>query len=334
MNGTYGVSQHGRLEFGYFYSLSFQNVDVQGVADWKSKGLLSAKCPHPVFEEAFRVETADENENEDTQVQPAKVKSATLEIEWSVELQKRLGCANPEHNKWFRRSPLCLKIWEQNRSSNLERVVRQRKIEQPDSKRPLLLQVESFGDGPRFSSRAFADRTIAAGLTGLRFEPTKVQLVVDRTNTAIEASFDTDLVEWLWVGAPCSRIATIEGAPNVCPFCWFGTVVCSECGYLQNDCLKCGDYIFTANDLGKPGLEMLRGRDNPKIVEGRLWDGSDAICGRSYRIGFVTRRLVEFLLAVHAAPFMATPVAVCVDGMSAEQRRLLKRCQDLSSLKL
>lgn len=332
MNGTYGVSQHGRLEFGYFYSLSFQNIDVLGVADWLTKGAISAKCPHPVSEEAFRVEIADEDEK--TEVNPPEENPDTVKFKWSGEEQKQLGCTDVSHNKWFRRVPLRLKIWEQNRSDYLERVVRQRKIEQPDSKRPLLLQLESFGDGPRFSSRTFADRINAAGLTGLRFERTKVELVVDRANTPVEASFDTDLVEWLWIGTPCSRIATIEGAPNVCPFCGFGTIVCSECGYVQDDCLKCGDFVFKPNDSGKPGLRMLPGRDNPEIVEGRLWDGSDAICGRSYRIGFVTRRLVEFLLAVHAAPFMATPVAVCVDGMSAEQRRLLKRCQDLSSLKL
>ena len=77
---------------------------------------------------------------------------------------------------------------------------------------------------------------------------------------------------------------------------------------------------------------MLMGSENRQIINGKLWDGSDLICGRDYTVGFVTRRFVDWLISIHAAPLCATEVAVCVDGMSEAQLANLERARDVSTL--
>ena len=53
-----------------------------------------------------------------------------------------------------------------------------------------------------------------------------------------------------------------------------------------------------------------------RILEGPKWDGSDIInCGWY----FITKRALEVLLSVHAAPFYARPARVDVEGLSKQQ---------------
>lgn len=334
MSGVYGVSQEGQLRFGCFYSLVFQHTDVMGPPKWLMEGMLSADHPHPPAEDAFIVVIADDHEDsvEEVQGDSKGRQNAAEDFYWSNELEEKLCCSNSSHNSWIRRRPIRLKVWENNRHDFLEKAGLRENVK-PYVAKHLLLQLESFGDGPRFSSRALAEKINAVGLSGLRFETTSIKEVVDSCNAAIVPSFDTDVVEWLFVGEPCDRPAAIRHAQNACPFCGFGPIVCDVCGHLQNDCPSCGDYIFKPNEAGKPGLEMLPSPESRKIIAGCLWDGSDAICGRRNTVGFVTRRFVDFLLAVEAAPFYATPVAVCVDGMSKEQLRWLDQALDVGSLR-
>ena len=335
MSGRYGVSQHGQLEFGYFYRLFFGHADNFTDPDSLADGMFAANHPHQLPEDAFRVQIFEEDEDADRSGHRRRIEqqTAAAEFHWPDEVKKRLCCPDPSHNRWIRRGPLRLKVWENNRFDCIENAGLRKKAERHVAEH-LLLQLGWFGDGPRFSSRRLAEKINTAGLSGLRFEPTVIKKIVDRFDAAINPSFDIDVVEWMFVGTPCYRLATIQGAPNACPFCGFGPIVCNKCGHLQDYCPECGDYMFKPNDAGIPGLHMEREDESQSIVAGQFWDGSDAICSRDYSVGFVTRRFVEFLIAIKAEPFYAMQIAVCVDGMSREQLSWLDQAKDLGSLKL
>jgi hypothetical protein len=68
--------------------------------------------------------------------------------------------------------------------------------------------------------------------------------------------------------------------------------------------------------------------DGDGIVEGDTWDGTD-FCDAT---GTVTTRFLDFLLAVHAFPFVAEPVLVDVSRMTEAQRKMLDESQELPGL--
>jgi len=51
------------------------------------------------------------------------------------------------------------------------------------------------------------------------------------------------------------------------------------------------------------------------VLEGHLWDGSDFFS----HMRVVTKRVVNWLLAIHAVPFIATPIPVDISKMSDVQ---------------
>jgi hypothetical protein len=57
-------------------------------------------------------------------------------------------------------------------------------------------------------------------------------------------------------------------------------------------------------------------RDRKMVIEGKTWDGSDLIHNR-----LASKRFIDWLLGIHAAPFYAEPVYFCVDGMSDQQKK-------------
>jgi hypothetical protein len=58
------------------------------------------------------------------------------------------------------------------------------------------------------------------------------------------------------------------------------------------------------------------------IIDGKTWDGSDLFQWR-----YASKRFIDWLLRVHAAPFYAQPVWFCVDGMNDQQERWLDELQ-------
>jgi hypothetical protein len=58
-------------------------------------------------------------------------------------------------------------------------------------------------------------------------------------------------------------------------------------------------------------------RRRQAVLDGSLWDGSDFL--NAHIESFATRRFVDFLLSIHAAPFIAEPAWVWVDKMTKEQ---------------
>jgi hypothetical protein len=61
------------------------------------------------------------------------------------------------------------------------------------------------------------------------------------------------------------------------------------------------------------------------ILDGKRWDGADLI--NSNGINYISKRVLDWLLMVHAAPFYAKPARFCVDGMSDKQLARLEETQ-------
>lgn len=88
-------------------------------------------------------------------------------------------------------------------------------------------------------------------------------------------------------------------------------------------CLHCSE-ITAISARAHKGADDRRLRLSPipregPILEGKDWDGSDFL-----RDSFITKRALDWLLSVHAAPFVARPARVCIDGMTDKQKKWLE----------
>ena len=138
------------------------------------------------------------------------------------------------------------------------------------------------------------------------------------------------------------RSRSVRNAPNACPFCGFGRVICRGCRWSIPECPQCHRVpTMTQARAARLGKEVPDGtliwEDKPEyrrgILEGEHWDGTDFLqisCG--WGEGpftddrhIVTSRALNWLEARRAAPLYAQPLPVCVDGMTPEQLRRLDR---------
>ena len=74
----------------------------------------------------------------------------------------------------------------------------------------------------------------------------------------------------------------------------------------------------------------------PSIIDGHRWDGSDFVYNgieQGLHSPIVTKRVIDWLLNRHAAPFFARPMLVAVDKMTGEQRARLEDVKALSPRK-
>ena len=125
-----------------------------------------------------------------------------------------------------------------------------------------------------------------------------------------------------FMGTPCERSLTVRGAPNACPFCGKGPIVCPGCWVRFIGCPHCKEQTWTTRkDHGGANDRRLivepPKMNESRILEGAKWDGSDFIYAPMG--GFITKRCLDWLLSVHAAPFYALPALVNVEGLSPEQ---------------
>ena len=168
----------------------------------------------------------------------------------------------------------------------------------------------------------FAAKLRGSGLTGFRLERAAPEKPKD-------AATGVDLHMLNHVGRNCQRPASIRLAPNACPHCGYAPLICPACGYQAQPCPQCEGLAFASRKRHKgPGdKRLITDRPAgfyPQILDGGRWDGSDFIDGR-----FITKRALDWLLSIHAAPFFAEPVLVCIDGMSDEQKKWLERAKRL-----
>ncbi len=177
---------------------------------------------------------------------------------------------------------------------------------------------------PEFShnvvlSAAFAQKLEGSGLTG--FDLIRPGIIPNDDRPELPK-----LRVLRFLGRGGSRPRRVVGVPDACPFCGKGPLICPGCGFEEIKCSECDNITRILASVHKgPGDKRLRMAPEPKageVLGGTRWDGSDFF-GSCY----VTRRTVDWLLSVHAAPFYARPVRVWVDGMTDEQKGWLERAK-------
>ncbi len=64
------------------------------------------------------------------------------------------------------------------------------------------------------------------------------------------------------------------------------------------------------------------------MIDVNRWDGSDFVFvtldASGLRTNVVTKRVIDWLLSIHAAPFVARPVLARLDGATPEQLKMLE----------
>lgn len=166
----------------------------------------------------------------------------------------------------------------------------------------------------------FASRLSETGLTGIVLHPLPIN----------EDQSSAPMVELSWIefpAKPCTRERIVHvPEPNLCPFCGQSPVVCPGCGKVASRCDKCKERIIVRRrDLRGPDDLRHFSSGIPKagrIVEGHLWDGSDFLHDGSKMIA--SRRAIDWLLSVHASPFIARPRRVNIRDAKPEQRQRLE----------
>jgi len=125
-----------------------------------------------------------------------------------------------------------------------------------------------------------------------------------------------------FVGRIVRRMPKPVDVPNRCPHCGKAKIVCETCGDWNGTCKICHKATVVAEDkLDGPEdkripVERLRWG---QIIEGKTWDGSDLVS--SHGINYASKRFIDWLLRIHAAPFYAEPVYFCIDGMNDQQKK-------------
>lgn len=123
------------------------------------------------------------------------------------------------------------------------------------------------------------------------------------------------------------RGLTVRGKPDACPHCGHGPIVCLECGTWNYECEICGLEMgrFTSESSGPDDKRLILSPPDERrdhILNGETWDGADFISGRAaWNNVYVTKRVVDFLLSIHATSFRAVPVIVDAAKMNDQQRK-------------
>lgn len=169
------------------------------------------------------------------------------------------------------------------------------------------------------------ERLKKADLKGLLFDRVEVTIFGDDSFDPSETGSDPHIPRlynwnslsrsWPWA---IPRIEPLE--EDCCPFCGYSPLICQGCGELHFECPKCHQECLTYERRSSMGARQLE-RDEPRqMIDPRRWDGSDA-CQPA---GLVTRRLIDFLLSIHAGPFVAFSVPTNVYGLHPKERQRLE----------
>jgi hypothetical protein len=120
-------------------------------------------------------------------------------------------------------------------------------------------------------------------------------------------------------GRNCAIPEEIVDGANACPTCGWGPVLCPECGERDWRCVRCGQELFApqANHDGEGDRRiMISDRpswsNNIQIDAGR-WQGEDFINCRGNTV--VTRRVIDWLKALPAGPWVAFPLQAELQGL-------------------
>ena len=185
------------------------------------------------------------------------------------------------------------------------------------------------GDGQRsvLVSMELAEQIKQTEFRGWRLLPVKID---KESRYRKPASGEPKLFELQFMGRNCYRQWSVHHAPNACPWCGTMPLICPDCGYRDIECCDKSPWK-NRKEHGGPGdrhlIVDIQNTYRPAILEATRWDGSDFLFGgleQSLWDHVVSRRVVDWLLSIHAAPFYARPVLIDVEGASDETLARLK----------
>jgi predicted RNA-binding Zn-ribbon protein involved in translation (DUF1610 family) len=135
-------------------------------------------------------------------------------------------------------------------------------------------------------------------------------------------------------GQSCLRQRKVNlPTSNTCIYCGWGPVVCPDCRFVNHSCPACGQVVVVReSDSLDPTDRRFRIQRRPRsgdIVDAHLWDGSDFVPSDSSLV--VTRRVVDWLLSVHAISFAAMPLRANVQQTCEEVRMAIEVMQGSQS---
>ncbi len=193
------------------------------------------------------------------------------------------------------------------------------------AKAATLIRADMEGQYAMLIGWDFAGQLLNSGLVGYRFAPVLVHS--EWLRKWVPDLTVPDLVDLQFTGRRCLRPLSFRDAPDACPHCGREPLVCTACGFEYGLCPQCGKFAFkpftAKREPGDKSLTVCPYEErNLVIVEGSRWDGSDFIYGR-WDDGYphiITKRALDWLLSVNAAPFYAHPALVNIDGLTPEQR--------------
>jgi hypothetical protein len=169
-------------------------------------------------------------------------------------------------------------------------------------------------------SETFRSRLERVNVRGARLDPMEVTLNLSELKNLNVASLQ-------FVGKASLRRRKFVDVPNRCPHCGQGKIMCEYCGLWNGYCKVCEKPMVIVKSMhaGKDDKRIPIEENLTRIIEGRTWDGSDLI--QAHGAPFASKRFIDWLLRVHAAPFYAEPVWFCVDGMNDQQKRWFDELQ-------
>ena len=115
------------------------------------------------------------------------------------------------------------------------------------------------------------------------------------------------------------------GVKNECRQCGYGPIFCDTCGHFEYACPQCKANVASLKDPAEKisRASFIVGPLKRKVLWGKTWDGSDFCNGMDNR-SIITRRVLDWLLMIHAKPLLAEPLSVCTTGMSEQQLKWLE----------
>jgi len=181
---------------------------------------------------------------------------------------------------------------------------------------------------PLLGSAALKQRLEASPFTGWSATPLPISEVYPGPTTEIDVFLlNKD-------GAPCVREREVHiPEPNHCPFCSYSPIVCPECKDVTYHCPQCGKDLFVVT-RDCPDMNDLRFCIDPPPERGMIididrWDGSDFVPGGNLS-GFVTKRVVDWLVREDIQPFIAWPARADVAQLTEDKRALLRQATALA----
>lgn len=198
----------------------------------------------------------------------------------------------------------------------------------------LVLNARGYAEFPPFVtttwaaivSTKLASQLLTSGLWGFSIQPTRLDEDANDPDFPLKEPVHALIFEG---EQDYVQRKLIPAEPNRCCFCGKGPVLCPECGEAYPTCKHCGDTWLVPAKLhqgaGDPRTLLLHRFGVNGLLDVSQWDGSDFL---GYTAGGVaTWRAVDFLVRVHAAPFVAVPIPYNARGLSPEQLARLEQAR-------